>query len=113
MVVGVTSTPFKCPPAPSETALLMHDYLARAGCWTVRGLAGDAAGRADPAVAAGVRRRSSPRSPNAASAGTPAAGPRARPGRKVARLGDGAELPYDLFLGVPVHRAPAVVVEPA
>ncbi len=33
------------------------------------------------------------------------------PDRKVALLGDGAELPYDLFLGVPVHRAPAVVVE--
>ena len=30
VIVGVTSTPFKCPPAPSETALLMHDYLDRA-----------------------------------------------------------------------------------
>ena len=28
VIVGVTSTPFKCPPAPSETALLMHDYLS-------------------------------------------------------------------------------------
>lgn len=27
VVVGVTSTPFKCPPAPSETAVLMHDFL--------------------------------------------------------------------------------------
>ena len=26
-------------------------------------------------------------------------------------LDDGAELPYDLFLGVPKHRAPEVVVE--
>ena len=26
-------------------------------------------------------------------------------------LADGDELPFDLFLGVPVHRAPAVVVE--
>ena len=33
------------------------------------------------------------------------------PDRKVASLSDGAELPFDLFLGVPVHRAPAVVVE--
>jgi sulfide:quinone oxidoreductase len=33
------------------------------------------------------------------------------PDRKVALLSDGAELPYDLFLGVPVHRAPAVVLE--
>ena len=31
--------------------------------------------------------------------------------RNVALLSDGEELPYDLFLGVPVHRAPAVVVE--
>src|SRR5487761_2766813 len=29
VIVGVTSTPFKCPPAPSETALLMHDFLTR------------------------------------------------------------------------------------
>ena len=31
--------------------------------------------------------------------------------RKVALLSDGAEMPFDLFLGVPVHRAPAVVLE--
>ncbi|MDE3131328.1 MAG: NAD(P)/FAD-dependent oxidoreductase, partial [Acidobacteriota bacterium] len=31
--------------------------------------------------------------------------------RGVALLRDGGELPYDLFLAVPVHRAPAVVVE--
>jgi sulfide:quinone oxidoreductase len=31
------------------------------------------------------------------------------PARKVARLADGGEIPYDLFLGVPVHKAPAVV----
>src|SRR3990172_639635 len=30
-IVGVTSTPFKCPPAPSETALLLHDYLVARG----------------------------------------------------------------------------------
>ena len=28
---------------------------------------------------------------------------------KVARFSDGAAMPYDLFLGVPVHRAPEVV----
>ena len=31
VIVGVTSTPFKCPPAPSETALLLHDYLTERG----------------------------------------------------------------------------------
>jgi sulfide:quinone oxidoreductase len=29
----------------------------------------------------------------------------------VAALGDGTELPYDLFLGVPKHRVPGVVAE--
>jgi sulfide:quinone oxidoreductase len=33
------------------------------------------------------------------------------PARKVAHLSDGAEMAYDLFLGVPVHRVPQVVVE--
>ncbi|MGA8246242.1 MAG: hypothetical protein WB797_04995 [Nocardioides sp.] len=33
------------------------------------------------------------------------------PGRRVALLGDDDELPFDLYLGVPLHRAPAVVVE--
>lgn len=31
VIVGVTSAPFKCPPAPSETALLMHDDLVAKG----------------------------------------------------------------------------------
>lgn len=33
------------------------------------------------------------------------------PARRVAVLGDGGEMPYDLFLGVPVHRAPQFVVD--
>ena len=31
VIVGVCSAPFKCPPAPSEAALLMHDYLVKRG----------------------------------------------------------------------------------
>ena len=33
------------------------------------------------------------------------------PGARVAHLTDGRQLAYDLFLGIPVHRAPPVVVE--
>ncbi len=33
--------------------------------------------------------------------------------RRVAVLNDGSEMEYDLFLGVPTHRAPAVVTESA
>src|SRR5215469_1783166 len=31
VIIGVTSTPFKCPPAPSETALMLHDFLVARG----------------------------------------------------------------------------------
>src|ERR1700730_3324412 len=30
-IVGVCGAPFKCPPAPSEAALLLHDYLSVRG----------------------------------------------------------------------------------
>jgi len=33
------------------------------------------------------------------------------PDRKLALLSDGSAMPFDLFLGVPVHRVPAVVEE--
>ena len=33
------------------------------------------------------------------------------PGRRTAILRDGGELPFDLFLAVPVHRAPQVVLD--
>ena len=31
VLIGVCGAPFKCPPAPSEAALMMHDYLATRG----------------------------------------------------------------------------------
>ena len=31
VVIGLSGTPFKCPPAPSEVALLMHDLLSERG----------------------------------------------------------------------------------
>jgi sulfide:quinone oxidoreductase len=112
VVVGVTSTPFKCPPAPSETALLMHDFLRD------RGLRDGS----DITLVMPLPKPVPP-SPAASAAILEAFDARDihwRPGRLVASLDpsrnvavldDGAELSYDLFLGVPVHCAPAVVVE--
>jgi sulfide:quinone oxidoreductase len=112
VVIGVTSTPFKCPPAPSETALLMHDFLVARGLREVS--------QVSLAMPLGVP---IPPSPEASEAVLAAFAERdigwhpgqlirrLDPDRHVAVLGDGAELPYDLFLGIPVHRAPAVVVE--
>jgi len=112
VVVGVTSTPFKCPPAPSEAALLMHDFLQ------ARGLLDSS--QVSLVMPFGVPIPPSPHASEAVLAAFAQRGIAWHPGqlvrgldpvRKVALLGDGSQLPYDLFLGVPVHRAPAVVVE--
>jgi sulfide:quinone oxidoreductase len=112
VVVGLTSTPFKCPPAPSETALLVDEFL------TSRGLR-------DASEISLVMPLDTPipPSPEASKAVLAAFAERGitwlperlvralDPRRRVALLSDDSELPYDLFLGVPVHRAPAVVAD--
>jgi sulfide:quinone oxidoreductase len=110
-VVGVCGAPFKCPPAPSEAALLLHDYL------TQRGLR-------DRCEITLVMPFGTPIPPSPdTSAGLLAAfaerGIVFEPGKRVASLDgtrgvavcdDGSEFPYDLFLGVPRHRAADVVL---
>lgn len=112
VVVGVTSTPFKCPPAPSETALLMHDFLQARGLSDVS--------HVSLVMPLGVPIPPSPRASEVILAAFAEKGISWHPGllvraldpeRNAALLSDGSELHYDLFLGVPVHRAPAVVVE--
>jgi sulfide:quinone oxidoreductase len=72
VVIGVTSTPFKCPPAPSETALMLHDFLAgrvlrdRSGISLLMPLGAPI--RPLPAASAALRWR---RSRNGASTGIP------------------------------------------
>jgi sulfide:quinone oxidoreductase len=111
-IVGVTSTPFKCPPAPSECALMLHDYLVARGR------------RADTEISVvipfGTPIPPSPASSEAILTAFAERGIRfikdrlvasLDPARKTAVLDDGTELPYDLFLGIPKHRPPSVVVE--
>lgn len=112
VVVGVTSTPFKCPPAPSETALLMHDLL------TERGLLDSSSVSLVMPLGVPI-----PPSPEASAAlldefsrrgidWHPDCLVRVVDGdRRVLALADGDEIPYDLFLAVPPHRAPQVVVD--
>ncbi|MDQ1362070.1 MAG: sulfide:quinone oxidoreductase [Acidimicrobiaceae bacterium] len=112
VIVGVTSTPFKCPPAPSETALLLHDYLTR------RGIRDDS--DISLVMPLGVPIPPSPAASTALLAAFAVRGinwyperlvSRLDPDRGVAVFADGTEMPFDLFLGVPVHKVPAVVAE--
>jgi sulfide:quinone oxidoreductase len=110
-IIGVCAAPFKCPPAPSECALLLHEHL------TARGVRGDC----DISVVIPFTIPVPP-SPETSRALLDAFAERGisfvpslrvsslDPLRRVVVLDDGSEMPYDLFLGVPKHRAPDVVV---
>jgi len=109
-IVGVTSTPFKCPPAPSEAALLLHDDL------TARGVR--EACEISLVIPFGIPIPPSPATSKALIAAFAERGitflpnrlVRALdPARRVAILDDKSEMPYDLFLGIPKHRVPEVV----
>jgi sulfide:quinone oxidoreductase len=109
-IVGVTSAPFKCPPAPSEAALLLDDYLTKRG---VR----DAC-QISLVIPFGLP---IPPSPNTSKALLKAFSERnisyipekmvrsIDPVNKVAGLSDGSKMPFDLFLGIPKHGVPEVV----
>ncbi len=109
-IVGVTSAPFKCPPAPSEAALLLHDHL------TTRGV--HDACKISLVMPFGAPVPPSPATSKALHAAFAERGitfiPNRRvraldPARRVAILDDESEMPYDLFLGIPKHRVPDVV----
>lgn len=109
-IVGVTSTPFKCPPAPSEAALLLHDHL------TARGVR-DAC-EISLVMPFGIPIPPSPATSKALLAAFAERGitfvpnrlVRALdPARRVAILDDKSEMAYGLFLGIPKHCVPDVV----
>ncbi len=110
-IVGVSGFPFKCPPAPSECALILHDYLTKRGVrraceiTLVLPLSSPMPASADLSrdlVAAfaetGIRLLLG-RSVRALELG-----------RKTAVLDDGTELPYALYLGIPKHLVPQPVL---
>lgn len=111
-LIGVCGAPYKCPPAPSECALMLHDYLVNRG---VRedceisfvlplGSPVPPSPETSRALVAAFEERHIEFMPNRRVVSVDAA-------RKVATLDNGAEMPFDLFLGVPKHRVPNVVVE--
>ncbi len=110
-IIGVCGVPFKCPPAPSEGALLLHDHLVERGV------------REQCEISFVIPLPSpvppSPETSRALVGAFEERGIEFVPDRRVssldgargvAVLDDGSEMPHDLFLGVPKHCAPAVVV---
>jgi sulfide:quinone oxidoreductase len=110
-VIGVSDAPFKCPPAPSECALLLDEELTARGvrdaCQISFVIPLPTPVPPSPQASAALEAAFAERDINLIT------GRRVNaldPDRMVVVLDDGAELPFDLFLGVPKHRAPEVVV---
>jgi sulfide:quinone oxidoreductase len=110
VVVAVVSEPFKCPPAPCEAAMLLDDYFSGRGVRsdiniTVVSPWGIPIPASVPASDAILERFRERRITWVGNHGVASLDP----ATKTLRLKDGSTMQYDLFLGVPVHRVPAVV----
>jgi sulfide:quinone oxidoreductase len=109
-LIATGGAPYKCPPGPSECALLLHDDLVKR---QVRD-------RCEISLVSPFASPIPP-SPETSSALLEAFAERGVtfvPGRRVvtvdnasktATFDDGSRMPFDLFLGVPKHRVPEVV----
>lgn len=112
ILIAVGGAPYKCPPAPSEAALMMHDYL------TTRGIRANCEITLILPLEVPV-----PPSPETSRALLAAFAERnitfvadremrsVDTQRQIVTLDDDREFPYDLFLGVPAIRAPRILEE--
>ncbi|MBS1530547.1 MAG: NAD(P)/FAD-dependent oxidoreductase [Bacteroidetes bacterium] len=109
-IVGVCGAPFKCPPAPSEAALMLHDHLVSSGSRDACTIS--------IVMPFGSPIPPSPDSSTALLRAFEERGIQFIPQHKIASLraktavlDDGTEMPFDLFLGIPKHVAPDVVLQ--
>src|ERR1700681_475988 len=109
-VIGVLGPFYKCPAAPYEAAMMLHDFLTERGvrpATTIKVLNSMAvpipiSAEASAGIVAGLGERGIESWPETVVASLDAT-------TGTATLRDGRSINYDLFLGVPVHKAPPVV----
>jgi sulfide:quinone oxidoreductase len=108
ILLGILGQPFKCPPAPFEGALLLHDHFVERGIRDSVEIrtAGPMSApvpitpEMSQQILGALNERGIDYVPNANIVAV---------GDGEARLAGGESLPFDLFVGIPVHRVPAVV----
>jgi sulfide:quinone oxidoreductase len=112
VLIGVLGQPYKCPPAPFEGAFLLHDQLAERGIRDATEIRVVAPMAAPVPVTPEVSQRFLD---ELAERGIEYVGKNRvvelDPAGKEAVLESGERMSYDLFVGIPLHRVPAVVAE--
>ena len=110
ILIGILGHPFKCPPAPFEAALLLHDHFLERrvrDAVEIRTVGPMAAPvpitkELSRAILDLLNERGIEYVPNQQIV-------EVDPDKNAVRLADGGSISYDLFVGIPVHRAPDVV----
>jgi sulfide:quinone oxidoreductase len=110
ILIGILGHPFKCPPAPFEGALLLHDHFVDRGVRdsveirTVGPMAAPVpiTKEVSQSILDALTERSIEYVPNQHVVQLDTR-------NNEARLANGGSIPYDLFVGIPVHRVPHVV----
>ena len=113
-IVGVLGSFFKCPAAPFETAIMLHDYLEKKNLRDVSTIKVISpmpkpipiSDEASNGILRVCEERGIGWWPQTKTTALD-------PTSKTATLSDGQTIPYSLFLAIPVHRAPKVVEESA
>jgi sulfide:quinone oxidoreductase len=110
VLIAVGGAPYKCPPAPSEAALMMHDYLSTRGihsaCEITLIVPLETPVPPSPETSRALLEAFAER--KIAFVGSRKM-KRVDAQRRIVTLDDGREFPYDLFLGVPAIRAPKIL----
>jgi sulfide:quinone oxidoreductase len=110
VLLSILGQPFKCPPAPFEASFLLHEYFTQRGIRdSVQMSTTFPMQRPVPVTGAvaqmfrdGLAERGVEELPQRLVTGID-------PARCTAQLASGEVMPYDLFIGIPVHRAPEVL----
>jgi sulfide:quinone oxidoreductase len=112
VLFGVLGQPYKCPPAPFEGAFMLHDQLVERGIRERTEMRIVAPMTAPVPVTPEVSKRflDELEARGIEYTGLNRVVELDVPARE-AVLESGERLPYDLFVGIPIHRVPAVVAE--
>lgn len=110
VLVSILGQPFKCPPAPFEGSFLLHEHFTRQGIRDSVEMATTfpmarpvpVTGEVSQMFRDGLAAREVKELPQHLVTGID-------PATRTAQLASGETLPYDLFVGIPIHRAPAVL----
>lgn len=107
ILVSVLGQPFKCPPAPFEGAFLIHEHFTQRGIRDQVQMSitfpmqrpVPVTGDVSQMFRDGLASREIQELPEHLVTSID-------PANRTARLATGETLPYDLFVGIPIHRAP-------